>query len=53
MVSALGRTLRPIGVRTVSTREANHQTGGVSSRSHLLPVRTGMWPVSGPDSQVG
>jgi hypothetical protein len=49
----LGRTLRPTGVLTVSTCEANHQNGGVSSRSHTLSVRTGRWPVSGPDSQVG
>jgi hypothetical protein len=49
---AFGRTVRPIGVPTVSTWEAKNQNGGVRRRSHMPPARTGRWPTSGPESQV-
>ena len=46
------RTVRPIGVLTVSTWEAMNQTTGRTSRSFLLPVPKGSWPGCLPDSQV-
>ena len=41
-----------MGVLTVSTRVARNHSSGSASFQRLLPIRTGICPLSGPDSHV-